>query len=40
MMPILAKDSRSGTLALKMFDAYFVLTYAMALLVYHLAALF
>jgi ferrous iron transport protein B len=39
-MAILAKESRSGTLALKMFGAYFLLAYAMAFLVYQLASAF
>lgn len=39
-MAILAKESRSGTLALKMFGAYFVLAYAVAFLVYQLASAF
>ena len=39
-MAILAKEARSGTLALKMFGAYFVLAYAAAFLVYQVATLF
>lgn len=39
-MAVLAKESRSGTLALKMFGAYFVLAYAVAFLVYQLASAF
>jgi ferrous iron transport protein B len=39
-MAILSKEARSGTLALKMFGAYFVLAYVAAFLVYQVATLF
>ena len=37
---ILSKESGSGALAIKLFVGYLLLAYAVALAIYHLAALF